>query len=96
MSKPGSKKKKLFYVNGMKWDSLGVATLKREGTNYSEASDKAEILNIQFFKPSPGNTAAKCSPWRNHCHFLDLESGIGRSAAQPKAVNDNLDVLDPK
>ena len=32
----------------MKCDSSGVAKLKRDGTNYSEASDKAEILNNQF------------------------------------------------
>ena len=48
ISKPSSKNKKLFYVKGMKCDSLGVATLKREGTNYSEASEKADIMNIQF------------------------------------------------
>ena len=48
VSEPGSKNKKLYsYVKGMKCDSSGVATLKRDGTNYSETSDKAEILNNQ-------------------------------------------------
>ena len=46
VSEPGSKNMKLYsYVKGMKCESSGVATLKRHGTNYSEASDKAEILN---------------------------------------------------
>ena len=49
VNQPGSKNKKLYsYVKDMKCDSSGVATLKRDGTNYSEASDKAEILNNQF------------------------------------------------
>ena len=49
VSEPGSKNKKLYSnVKVMKCDSSGVATLKRDGTNYSEANDKAEILSNQF------------------------------------------------
>ena len=49
VSEHGSKNEKLYsYVKGMKSDSSGVVTLKRDGTNYSEASDKAEIMNNQF------------------------------------------------
>lgn len=59
VSEPGSNNKKLYsYVKGMKCDSSGVATLKRDGTNYSEHSDKAEILNNQF---SSAFTKEDCS-----------------------------------
>ena len=73
VSEPGSKNKKLFsYVKGMKCDSSGVATLKRDGTNYSEACDKTEILNDQFASaftsedhsnmPSMGNSLKSEAP----------------------------------
>ena len=73
VSEPGSKNKKLYsYIKGMKCDSSGVATLKKDGTNYSEASDKAEILNDQFASvftredcsniPSMGNSLKSEAP----------------------------------
>ena len=73
VSEPGSKNKKLYsYVKGMKCDSSGVATLKKDGTNYSEACDKAEILNDQFASvftrednsnmPSMGNSLKSEAP----------------------------------
>ena len=73
VSEPGSKNKKLYsYVKGMKCDSSDVATLKRDGTNYSEACDKAEILNYQFASgftredysnmPSMGNSLKSEAP----------------------------------
>ena len=64
VSEPGSNNKKLYsYVKGMKCDSSGVATLKRDGTNYSEASDKAEILNNQF---ASDFTREDCSTMQHH------------------------------
>ena len=45
ISELGSKNKKLYsYVNGMKCDSSGVATLKKGGINCSEVSDKKLYL----------------------------------------------------
>ena len=43
----------------MKYGSSGVATLKRDGTNYAEASDRAEILNDQFASGLTGPTGYK-------------------------------------
>ena len=41
--------KKLYsYCKSMKSNSSGVAPLKKDGASYSEAHDKAEILNDQF------------------------------------------------
>ncbi|KAH3800403.1 hypothetical protein DPMN_154036 [Dreissena polymorpha] len=49
ISEPGGKNKKLYsYVKSMKSDSSGVAPLKKDGSTYSDASAKAEILNDQF------------------------------------------------
>ena len=49
ISQPGSKNNKLYSnVTDMKCDSSGVATLKKDEVNFSEASDKIEILNEQF------------------------------------------------
>ena len=73
VSEPGSKNKKLYsYVKGMKCDSSGVATLKKDGSNYSEANDKAEVLNDQFASvfarednsnmPSMGNSLKSEAP----------------------------------
>ena len=72
VSEPGSKNKKLYsYVKGMKCDSSGVATLKRDGTNYSEASDKAEILNNQF---ASAFTREDCSTMPPMGKSLDTEA----------------------
>ena len=72
VSEPGSKNKKLYsYVKGMKCDSSGVATLKRDGTNYSEASDKAEILNNQF---ASAFTREDCSTMPSMGKSLDTEA----------------------
>ena len=79
---PGSKNKKLYsYVKGMKCDSSDVATLKKDGTNYSEACNKAEILNDQFasvftkednsIMPSMGNSLKSGAP---HCLYKTTES----------------------
>ena len=56
----------------MKCDSSGVATLKKDGVSYSEASDKTEILNDQFLSaftkedcskmPSMGNSLPTEAP----------------------------------
>ena len=49
VSDPGTKIKKLYsYVKSMKSDSSGVAPLKQDGVSYSEAQDKAELLNSQL------------------------------------------------
>ena len=72
VSAPGSKNKKLYsYVKGMKCDSSGVATLKRDGTNYLEASDKAEILNNQF---ASAFTREDCSTMPSMGKSLDTEA----------------------
>jgi hypothetical protein len=49
ISEPGGNNKKLYsYVKSMKSDSSGVAPLKKDGSTYSDASAKADILNDQF------------------------------------------------
>ena len=73
VSEPASKNKKLYsYVKGMECNSSGVATLKRDGTDYSEACYKVEILNDQFASaftredysniPSMGNSLKSEAP----------------------------------
>lgn len=73
ISEPGSKNKELYsYVKGMKCYSSGVATLKKDGVNYSKASDKTEILNEQLLTaftnegcsdmPSMGNSLSTEAP----------------------------------
>ena len=44
-----SNNKKLFsYIKNMKYDSSGVAPLKKDDINYSELTDQVAILNEQF------------------------------------------------
>ena len=80
VSEPGSKNKRLYsYFKGMKCDSSGVATLKKDGTNYSEAIDKAEILNDQFASVF---TKEDCSSMPSMGNSLESE-------APPLVIQDN-------
>ena len=80
ISESGSENKKLYsYVKGSKCDSSGVATLQRDGTNYSEASDKAVILNDQFVSAF---TSEDCSNMPSMGNSL-------KSEAQPLVIKNN-------
>ena len=81
VSEPGSKNKKLYsYVKSMKCDSSGVATFKRDGTNYSEASDKAEILTSWF---ASALTREDCSNMPSMGKSLETE-------APPLVIQNNV------
>ena len=82
VSEPGSKNKQLFsYVKGLKCDISGVATLKKDGTNYSKACDKAEILNDQF---------ASAFTREDHSNMPSMENSL--KSEPPPLVNQE----DPK
>ena len=63
----------------MKCDSSGVATLKKDGTNYSEASDKAEILNDQFASVFT----------KDDCSSMPSSGNSLKSEAPPLVIQDN-------
>ena len=80
VSEPGSKNKKLYScIKGMNCDSSGLATMKRDGTNYSEASDKTEILNDLF---ASGFTMEDCSNMQSMGNSL-------KSEAPPLVIQEN-------
>jgi hypothetical protein len=53
----GTSSKKLYsFIKSKKCDGSGVAPLKKDGKTYTDASEKAELLNEQFssvFCPFP-------------------------------------------
>jgi hypothetical protein len=79
----GTSSKKLYsFIKSKKCDGSGVAPLKKDGKTYTDASEKAELLNEQF--PVFFVVCVSCFP-----------IGPFLSAGQPTSVSVNPWLIEP-